>query len=40
VVVDVDAGELPLGVDEGLGGQRPEGGAVQALEQLVPGLAP
>ena len=34
VVVDVDAGRLPLAVDEGLGGQRPERGLVQALEEL------
>ena len=36
VVVDVDAGRLPLAVDEGLGGQRTEGGTIQALEELAP----
>ena len=35
VVVDVDARGLPLAVDEGLGGQRPEGGLVEALEELA-----
>ena len=35
VVVDVDAGALPLAVDEGLGGQRPERGLVEALEELA-----
>jgi hypothetical protein len=33
VVVDVDTGGLPLAVDEGLRGQRVEGGLVQALEE-------
>ena len=35
VVIDVHAGPAPLAVDEGLGGQRPEDGLVQALEQLL-----
>ena len=37
VVVDVDPGvDLPLAVDERLGGQRAEGGLVQPLEELAP----
>jgi hypothetical protein len=36
MVVDVDAGGLPLAVDEGLGRQWPQGRSVQPLEQLAP----
>lgn len=35
VVVDVDAGRLPLPVDERLGGARAEDGPVHALEELA-----
>jgi hypothetical protein len=35
VVVDVDAGRVPLAVDEGLGRQRPQGGLIEALEELA-----
>ena len=37
VIVDVDARvDLPLAVDERLGGQRPEGGLVEPREELAP----
>ena len=36
VVVDVHAGPGPLAVDEGRRRQRPQGGLVQAREQLAP----
>jgi hypothetical protein len=36
VVVDVDARRLPLPVDEGLDGQRTEGGTIQSLEERTP----
>src|SRR5919106_80254 len=35
VVVDVDASELPFGVHERRGGQRPQRRLIQALEQLA-----
>ena len=35
VVVDVDAGDRPLAVDERLGRQRPQRGPVQSLEELA-----
>ena len=34
VVIDIDAGEFPLGIFIGLRGQGPEGGAVERLKQL------
>ncbi len=33
VIVDVDAAALPVGVDEALGGQRPQRGPVEPLKQ-------
>ena len=35
VVVDVDAGDFPLAVDEGLGRQRAERGLIEAFEELA-----
>src|SRR5919204_5201810 len=39
VVVDVDARPAPLGVDETLGGQRPERGLIEAGEEIAAGAA-
>ena len=36
VVIDVDAGLQPVGMDEALGRQRLQGGAIQLLEEVAP----
>lgn len=35
VVINIDPGELPLGICVGLGGQGPEGRAVERRQQLL-----